>query len=337
MPQANQIYIWHGENDYDVIKNVNAWKEKFCQNNSKSNITSIDLEEPSLKKDELILDLKNAFNSNSLFGPKKLIILKNFLLTDPKKISPAIKSKLKEIESLTLDLVLSIPENFFVIFWQTQNPDKRKNLYKKTIDKAQIQEYTIPKGYQLSGWILRELKYNQAQATNAAVQKLVILVGNDLWLLGQEIKKLSAYKNGQVIEEKDVDLLVKAKFYDKIFNLMDAISLKDKNLAVRYFYDQLSFGSNEIFLLTMIVKQFKTLIKVKSYVFEKGNYNPNPNIVAKEFKIHPFVAQKALAQEKRFTMPELLNIYKELLAIDLKIKTTGTKFPLLFDMFISRI
>lgn len=333
--KKNQIYIWFGENDYDARKSILAWQEKFIEKYSDFNIVRIDLEDASLKKEDLIKDLKNAFFADSLFGSTKLILLKSFLLSDTKKFSPSVKSKLKEIENMVVDLVLRIPEKFYVIFWQKQNIDKRKGLYKKIQSTAIIKEFKIPRGYELNKWLENELKLNNASATQQAIAKLVLLVGNDLWQLGHEIKKLSAYKKDQQIDEQDVDFMVKSKFDDNIFNLMDAISTKNKKTAVKFFYDQLNSGANELYLLAMTIKQFKTLIKVRQFL----DHNPgtNSNLIAKEFKLHPFVAQKSFSQCSHFTFAELKNIYKELLQMDVKIKSTNTDLPMLFDMFISKI
>ena len=49
----------------------------------------------------------------------------------------------------------------------------------------------------------------------------------------------------------------------------------------------------------------------------------NKNILIKEVKLHPFVAQKILMHMKNFNTQELKNIYQRLLDIDIKLKTGG--------------
>lgn len=331
----NQIYIWHGENDYDIRKNLDAWKARFSAKYSNMNIINIDLEDPSLKKDILIKDLKNAFYADSIFSNAKLIILKNFFLTDPKKIAVSIKPKLKEIENLLCELSANLPKDFYVIFWQKSSADKRKTVYKKIKLLANEKEFGIPKGMDLTKWIFNEFKENNCRVENYAVQKLILLCGGNLWLLGNEIKKLCAYKKGEPVLATDVEVLVKAKFDDNIFNLMDAISNKNKKSAIKFFYDQLNSGAEELYLLAMTIKQFRTLLKTVE--IKQENFYISSDQLSKILKVHPFVAKKSLEQAGNFKLEELKRIYKELLQMDLKIKSTGVKLPMLFDMFISRI
>ncbi len=63
----------------------------------------------------------------------------------------------------------------------------------------------------------------------------------------------------------------------------------------------------------------------------------SPQQLAGILGLHPFVAQKALWQVKNFTFDKLKQIYRLLLDLDLKLKTSQAKPKVLFDLFIAQI
>lgn len=326
--QNKQIFFWHGENDYEIFQQVAAWTEVFEKKYSGLNVSSFDLGTPG-SRDQIYKDLKNALQVNSLFGSNKLIILKNF-------ITPKLD---KEWQTLIIETLGKLTDGFFLIFVQKDKPDARGKLYKeiqKLVKKggAESKEYKLPQGAALVNWIQKKAKQEKANFNPGAIELLVASVGNDLWQMDIEIQKLSNYKNGAEITKEDVDLLVKGKYNDDIFQLMDAISVKDKKKALKLFRDQIDSGANEIYLLTMLIRQFRIFWQMKEYVQEHG---PAPDPIARELKIHPFVVRKTLSQLDKFKLAEIKFIYNDLLDFEIKMKTSKTNFDLLFGLLIAKL
>lgn len=323
-----QIFLWFGENDYEIFQQIRAWTEIFEKKYSGLNISSFDLAAPG-GKDQLQKDLKNALQVNSLFGNNKLIILKNFL-------TPKLD---KDCQELILSALEKLTEGFFVVFVQKDKPDARGKLYKevqKLVKKgnAEVKEYKLPQGNDLIKWVLKKAEEEQIEFASEAINLLIASVGNDLWQLSVEIKKLANYKKGNKVLTEDVDLLVKGKYNDDIFQLMDALSDKDKKRALKLFHDQLDSGANEIYLLTMLIRQFRIFWQVKELI-EVNNISPDQ--VARELGIHPFVAKKAVYHLRKFTLGELKEIYTKLLEFEIKMKTTKVNFELLFGLLVAKL
>jgi len=159
------------------------------------------------------------------------------------------------------------------------------------------------------------------------------LVGSDLWNMDSEIEKLVNYKNWKEISSDDVKMLVKAKFDENIFHLTDALAAKNIKLSFRLLYDQLASGAHELYVLTMLIRQFRILLQTREIIDQEPNYYT----VASRLQIHPFVAQKAIRDARKFSLTELKNIYRQLLEIDIKIKSTNEDPRLLFDLLITRV
>ena len=325
--QNAKIFLWYGDNDYEIHQKVKTWIEAFEKKHSGLNISTFDMAETGQIK-QFQADLKNAIQVDSLFGMNKLIVLKNFL-------SGKVKSNPEVIELISKTLE-KVSDNFCLVFIESA-PDKRTTLYKKLnkfskARKADLKEFKLPQGSGLIGWIVARAKKEDVIISPESINLLAALVGNDLWQLDLEIQKLIHYKNGEKITTEDINLLVKGKYNDDIFQLMDAISDKDKSKALKLFQDQLDSGANEIYLLTMLIRQFRIFWQIAE-LNQSGGMSSDQ--VARELKIHPYVAKKSSYYLRHFSLEQIKSIYNKLLGFEIKLKTTGQKFELMFDILIA--
>jgi len=319
----NQIFVWYGENDWAISKQIQKWIEVFDKKYGDFNIIKIDFEEPG-QKNRLEQTLKNAMQVDSLFGQNKLIILKNIF---SKKLE-------KNIENLILSSIEKLPESFFVIMSQKGNIDKRNKLFKNlnSLKNSEVKSFEAPKGNLINDWIKKQVRDADGNISNYAVDRLAVLVGNDLWQLETEIQKLVNYCQAREISETDIDELVKGRFNDDIFQFVDAISARNKARSAKLLSDQLASGANQFYLLTMITRQFRNILMIKD-LKDRGEVSA-PEFAARKLKMHPFVAKKTWSQADSFQKNEVIKIYERLLAIEKKFKSTSWSPQLLFDLFV---
>ena len=139
----------------------------------------------------------------------------------------------------------------------------------------------------------------------------------NLWLVFAELDKLATYANGQEITQKMIDELVSPTLSSSIFKLTDALAIKNVKESLRIFRILIDIGEEVSMIFFMIVRHFRILIQIK----EMLDKNENQNTMIKRLQLHPFVIQTAAKQAKNFTIPQIENIYKNLLNIDRKVKT----------------
>lgn len=325
-----QIYLWHGNNDFEIHEKVNQWRDIFEKKYTSLNVSIFDLKDGNPRGD-LYKDLKNALQVDSLFGSNKLIVLKNFLSTTAKLD--------KDSQELLINFFDKVSATFFIIFIEIGNPDKRGKIYKTLVDQSkagntEIKEFILPNENKLGHWISARAKKYGAHIDPTGISYLITLVGPDLWQLDQELCKLASYKKDALIAVSDIRLMVRGKYNEDIFSLMDAISAKNKSKAIKLFQDQIDSGANEIYLLTMIVRQFRILWQIKEFIAE----NPAPSeVIAREMGIHPFVVNKTMPYLRGFTSTQLRDIYKQLLQFEIQMKTKTTNFEALFDLLIAKL
>lgn len=240
----------------------------------------------------------------SMFNEKKLIVLEDLLSTI---ISNSLLSDSK------------VDKNTIIVFWERE-PDKKKKLFRWLKNNAQCQEFRLLETRKLYRWVKDKIKNEKAKIENEAVEKLVFYVGSDLWRMSNEIEKLIAFKKDKTIMSQDVELLTNPQIDINIFETTDALARGDKIRASELIGKHLSGGKDSSYLFSMILWQFRNLIKVKS---------------GSTIGLHPFVVKKSTFLARRFTLEKLKSLYRYLLDIDLAIKTGRIEPRVALDLLVA--
>nr|MBP9802628.1 DNA polymerase III subunit delta [Patescibacteria group bacterium] len=260
------------------------------------------------------------------FTSKKLIIIKNIFDNKNLKIleKPLIEYLAKQKDSV---------EENYLIFWQVSKPNPKNLLYKALTKFKYVEEFPKLSSDKINTWLKKEIASRNKTISQEAALTLLSFVGENLWQLEQEINKLVHFSHNSEISLNDVKSIVQAKSDDNIFNLVDALGKKNKALALKLLESQLDSGANSLYLLTMIARQFRILIKVKLFSAKIDN----SFAVAQALKIHPFVAKKTLEQSKLYSLEDLKKIYQLLLELDFKLKREASYEKVFFLQMIEQI
>jgi DNA polymerase-3 subunit delta len=283
--------------------------------------SGLNLKHFDFKKDSLE-DFRDAFKSFKMFKEKKLMVLENVLLNS-------------KIENDFLKFLKELSKSKEIILIYEEKVDEKKSLFKHLKKENKSQKFELLEGNSLKNWVKKEFQKYSAQITSEALDLLLNFVGNDLWQMENEIKKLVAYKGKPAfakdtagegeIKSKDVELLVKPKIETDIFRTIDAIASKNKKEALSLVKEHLEKGDSPLYLLAMINFQFRNLLMIKDLVESQKFFNQNPISLrfklSKELGMHPYLVGKTLLQARRFRLEELKKIYQKIFQADLNIKT----------------
>ncbi|MEK7652912.1 MAG: DNA polymerase III subunit delta [Patescibacteria group bacterium] len=315
------LFFISGTDHFRAQQKLKELTLQFIQKRDKNGLNVIRL-------DGEALDFEN-FKQEALtvpfLGEKKLIIVKNVLKTK-KRWEPIFEFLKSRGETL---------ENNFVFIELLTNEKKARpaGTFFSYLKKQKYSwEFNLLKENQLKKWLDGYLADKKIKTDKEALEELIISVGNDLGHLTLEIEKLAAYKDGDLIKKEDVQLLVKAKFDENIFNLVDAMGEKNKRRALKLASDQINGGNHPLSILSMVNRQFKILIKIKER--QERNERLNNLELASALGLHPFVVQKASRQAKNFTFDRLLKAQNELIQMESLLKFGAKNPELLFDLFI---
>ncbi len=323
------IILLHGPDTYRARQRLHFYQEGFKKKYDPQGLNVIHLDGEKVTLDEL----RKNVGQVGFLAKKRFIAIIN-LITKNKK-----KSLQKEIVEY-LDTDWS-DENVLIFFEETNQTKKNKKTettrtaspLMNRLLKEKSEEFQLLVGAQLNTWVRDAIQDRGGRIETSALTELVGLVGADLWAMVSEIDKLVSYSGIKEITTAAVRELVKAKFDDNIFHLTDALAMKNAKESFKLLQDQIAAGSNELYILTMLIRQFRILLQVRELIDTEQNYYT----VASRLQIHPFIAQKAVRDAQKFTLEELKGIYRQLLQIDMKIKSTKEDPRLMFDLLITHV
>lgn len=270
-------------------------------------------------------DFKDEFQSSPMFKEKKLIIFKNVTLN-------------KDFKDKFLENIKKFADSEDIILFYESGEVLNNELFDLLKNYGRSQEFKLLEGEKLKNWIKKEFENFGKKITEPALEKLIEFVGNNLWQMANEIKKLVSYsggvnissktrhKKGKEIELEDIKLLVRPKIETDIFKTIDSLVLKNKKQALELIHKHLEKGDSPLYLLSMINFQFRNLLIVKSDGSGFG-----------KLKLHPYVVKKTREQARKFSFEELKKIYQKIFEVDLAIKTGKIKPETALDLLISEI
>lgn len=324
------IIFLYGEDYFRSNQKIAEIKNKFLKSDSSSSGLSIFDFEENIKSE----DIFNVLTTANLLAPKRLVIIKNLmtagLVGDQKKISNFLKSKKDELIK---------DEDLVIIFLEKENPKKSNALFKffdSLGDKIKKQNFEKLSGVKLEQWIVKRIKNidEKCGISRNALEKLILFTGGNMFLVDNEIQKLTNFSSGKIISEKDVDALVKSEADINIFNTIDALANNNKKEALKLLEDHLQKGEDPFYLFSMFVYQFRNLLKISDL---KENYNANEFEISKITKMHPFVIRKSFSQTRNFPFDKLKIIYQKLTDLDVAIKTGKIDIKLALSKFIAEL
>ncbi len=269
---------------------------------------------------------------------RRLLIVNGFLVHLDKRMgaSKGTDSAAYDEAARLLTGLDKAPETCDVLFVDV-GVDKRRHLWKgftqgKGDDQRRVpgladlieqkmalfEELATPDPKQLPGWIGRYARDARIPIEGQAVQMLANFVGADLRQLTNELQKLASYASGRSITAADVQLMVSNASEALIWDLTDALSQRDGRKAMRSLYELRRGDANPFYLLTMMARQYRILIKVKDAVGAGGG---NEYDIAKQVGESAYPVKKAMQQARAYRMDELEAIMDRLLRADFAMKT----------------
>ncbi len=196
---------------------------------------------------------------------------------------------------------------------------------------VQVHTLMLPKGAQLAQRIQELAKQAGGKITPLAADALAGLIGNDPRLADQEIEKLLAYVNYQrPIEMDDVQVVTADTAEGDIFLLVDALGLQQGPRAMAML-QRLLEREDPMRIFGMVQRQFRLLLQARDVLDRRGGEAE----IAKQVRLHPYVAGKILPQARRFKLAELETVFRRLLDLDEGIKTGQFSAELALEMLVA--
>ena len=209
---------------------------------------------------------------------------------------------------------------------------KSNPLLRKLAKISKVQEFPPLKGTGLQQWIQARVATHAGSISPRAVRQLTETAGEDLWVLANEIEKLSLYAKGRQIEEEDVRRVTSSAREASIFAMVDAIAEKRLPAAMRLLHQLLTDGNPPTYLLTMMSRQVRLMVQAKELSRQRRLSSDEKRVQLGVSWNYP--VDKLLSQSAEHSKERLVAIYEKILETDLAIKTGKWPDELALDLLV---
>lgn len=283
-------------------------------------------------------ELQQACDTVPFLTPRRLVIVDSLLSHLVAADAPRTAARERYLQGLTTYLD-QVPESTDLAFVEEKtlgrgHPLLRRLQALEREKRARVVLCRRKRGEDLVAWVEARARAKGGQITRDTTHELIRTVGDNLRLLDQELEKLVAYTAGKrAIRPDDVRLLVPEARQANIFHMVDALGQGDGQRAIALLHRLLDDGAPPLYILAMIVRQYRLLLQVKELV----GRGLRPRAIAGELKLRDFVVDKMLRQARRYSLPQLEAIYERLLETDLAIKTGQMEPVLALDVLVAEL
>jgi DNA polymerase-3 subunit delta len=196
--------------------------------------------------------------------------------------------------------------------------DKRKDMYKAVTKTGLDICCETPDEQQLYKWVAMKMKSEGFAISTRTIAYFMNRVGTDMSNMVHEMEKLVSYCLGRTeITEKDVDAVCANWLTSRIFEMTDAIVMKNQAKAMNIYYELLALKTAPEQILALIMRQFNQLLSAK----EMAELGFNRSSAASKLGVPPFVADKILGWTKSYSMNDLKASLNMCLESDEAVKT----------------
>ncbi|HEQ99455.1 MAG TPA: DNA polymerase III subunit delta [candidate division Zixibacteria bacterium] len=278
------VYFIDGEEDYLQIEFVNTLKRCLYKDNPEdANVERI------TAKPGRAADLANTALEYSLFGGGKLLIV-----SDAHKFNPDDKK-------ILLKLFPQLPPGNHLVLFHRAKVDMRQKYFNYVTSKTTWISFLPLDQNSAKFWVKRQLQKYNLKIDPRALDLLVDFAGFSYSTISEEVDKLSLnFEPGSTISLEDVRNYGSRSAVFSVFELTEALGLKDREKALNRLNRLLESGESLPAILGRITGHFNYLIMIDSLKELKSN-----EMIASRIGRHPFFVQKCRQQLGKFRADEL--------------------------------
>jgi DNA polymerase-3 subunit delta len=282
-------------------------------------------------------ELVHCCDSIPFLSERRLVIVHDLIarLRPPKG-----SRKLREGDQALLDKLLeylpTLPDSTDLVLVEEDAVPPSHRLVKLAAQVGgQVHAFGMLRPHELEQWLRQNAADKQVSLTRQAAQELIRYVDNNLELLDKEMAKLATYVGpGKQITPEDIRLLVSYVREESIFDLVDALGRREGQRAISLYRQLLDEGSDPLYLMAMIVRQYRLLFQLKSLSEQRVS---RAEIMRAIGVRHRFVANKLAGQARNYRLEQLERLYRQLQQLDVAIKTGGIDASLGLEAFIAQV
>jgi len=305
------LYLFHGQEDFLIEKDIGKLKKKLLD----KSFISMNYKTYSNPK---FPDLMDILSTQPMMFGNSLIIVECDNYFEAKTGASFDDKQLSQIEKA----LSSVPEQINIIFLykiergSNKKIDTRKKLYKIFSKACEVREFKqLPTYDKTLPTVITKLgKENEIELTNDCTAKIIEMLGSNLRVIDNEIKKLKLYIYPNTKPSvKDIERICTTT--QDIFKLVDYFVLSRKNEAMKEL-DMLTQTQHPLQILALLQSTISRLINLKLLSRDMNAFE-----IAKKVNMHEYRVKLELEKIRNYKYDDLLQLKKNLIDCEFKMKT----------------
>ena len=328
------LYILWGQDDFSLNESLEEIKRGIGDQALLATNTTI-LDGQQVTPDQL----RAVCETVPFLSERRLVIVKGLLERFEPKSKSSGRKKITPVTNqqneykLLVACISKMPDSTILVLIDGRLGSKNP-LFKELSAKAEVRTFPPLRNTKLRQWIKRHVIEEGGSISPRAVDLLAKLVGNNLWIMKNEINKLVLFTLGRCIEEEDVKRVVSHAQQANVFTMVDAILEFKAGIAEQSLHQLLERGAAPAYLLVMLSRQVQMIVRAKEL---RNQGKPEVEIQNKLGLTSEFILRKTLEQADRYPVKRLKEAYHKLLETDLSIKTGKYDGELALSILIAEL
>jgi len=226
---------------------------------------------------------------------------------------------------LFTEYLRSPPPECCIVF-QAAKIDLRRKFFAELKKADLLVEFKKLRDENLPAFVRRETEVCSRKIDPEAAELLVYYSGNNLRELVSQIEKLVSFiGERKLITVNDVREIVSDTKIDNVFELANAMGNRDLARSLRQMQTLLRDTDAPYMLVGALARHFRQLCLIREMLDKRIGKNE----ISKGLKINPYFLDGMMGQARKFRLDEFPEIFSQLHAVDIGIKSGGRQLTLL--------
>ena len=268
-----RVYLLCGEQAYLRLQNRDRLRAALLGDGDEMNVSVF------TGMDVTAREVIDEAQTLPFFADRRVILLENSVFF----------SKKASVESDALAAFIpEIPDTASLVFVE-ESPDKRKKLYKAIQKNGFVLNCEDLSPQMLGRWAAGLFKKAGLMIDGPTLNRFLETVGDDMMNIVSESEKLIGYCMGKDrVTEEDIAAVCSPQLRDRIFEMIGAVSRRQKDKALAIYMDLISLRTPSQVILTLLQREFSRLVQVKELQEAR---EPDAEI-AKRIGLSPWIVKK---------------------------------------------
>ena len=279
------LLLFEGDEEYMKQAALNSLRKKLLPDGFEDLNESV-LDAP--ETDQLIA----ASETLPFMADRRLVIVRDH---------PALIGHAEADDRLT-NYLTSVPATTVLLFYCTKKPDGRKKLYTTVKKQNGIVTFSALKDQELTAFVTSAFRDLGKECDERTADYLIFTCGSDAGQLMTEIAKITSHSGSDApVHPDEVKALATPSTECTVFQMVDAVVSGQNDRAFRLMRNQLLNGADRLYMLSMLLRQFRLLQHIRIMQYEKCSRDA----IRSALGVPPFAADQYMRQASMYTNAQI--------------------------------